>query len=139
VADLGAGWGFLSDAALRRNPQITSLDLFEADSRALDCARRNLAGHSRNLSFHWHDVTLGLPESYDAIVTNPPFHRGQSTDVDLGAAFVAQAALALRRGGKLFLVANRQLPFEALLDNHKLLWRPVAEDSTYKLLFAQRR
>ncbi|HEX7261195.1 MAG TPA: methyltransferase, partial [Luteolibacter sp.] len=42
VADLGAGWGFLSDAALRRCPSIERLDLFEADARALSCARRNL-------------------------------------------------------------------------------------------------
>jgi 16S rRNA (guanine1207-N2)-methyltransferase len=139
VADLGAGWGYLADAMLRLNPHITALDLFEADSRALDCARRNLRNRAVNLSYQWHDVTRGLPETYDAIVMNPPFHSGQATDVDLGAAFVAEAAVALRRGGQLFLVANRQLPYEALLDQHGLAWRAVAENSTYKLLFAHRR
>ena len=139
LADLGAGWGFLSDAALRRCPKITHIDLFEADSRALDCARKNLAHHERDLAFHWHDVTTGLPGTYDAIVMNPPFHTGQTTDVDLGRAFLTKAIAALKRGGKLLLVANRQLPYEAVLEVAGLAWRKAAEDKTYKLLFADKR
>ena len=110
VADLGAGWGFLSNAVLERCPKIARLDLFEADARALDCARMNLAGREQEIHFHWHDVTTGLPGVYDAIVMNPPFHTGQATDVDLGRAFLKVAFASLRRGGKLLLVANRQLP-----------------------------
>ena len=139
VADLGAGWGYLADSVLRRCPKIERLDLFEADSRALTCARRNLAGHAREITFNWHDVTTGLPNTYDAIVMNPPFHTGQATAVDLGRAFLQTAAASLRRGGKLFLVANRQLPYEAVLDASGLAWRKTAEDPTYKLLFAHKR
>lgn len=139
VADLGAGWGYLSDAALRRCPGIERLDLFEADARALACARRNLAGHARDLSYHWHDVTTGLPATYDAIVMNPPFHTGQATDLELGRAFLHAATTALRRGGKLLLVANRQLPYEAVLEASGLSWRKTAETPAYKLLFADKR
>ncbi len=139
VADLGAGWGFLTEAALRQCPKIERADLYEADSRALDCARRNLASHDRDIRFHWHDVTRGLPETYDAILMNPPFHTGQHADVDLGRAFLTTAAAALNRHGKLHLVANRQLPYEPLLDSLRLAWRKVAEDKTYKLLFAEKR
>jgi 16S rRNA (guanine1207-N2)-methyltransferase len=139
VADLGAGWGYLADAALRHCPKIARLDLFEADARALACARRNLAGHARDITYHWHDVTTGLPTTYDAIVMNPPFHTGQATDMDLGRAFVLTAAAALRRGGKLCLVANRQLPYEAVLEASGFAWRMIAQDPTYKLLFADKR
>lgn len=139
VADAGAGWGFLTDAALRRCPRIELIDLFEADSRALDCSRENLSGHSRDIRFHWHDVTTGLPEVYDAVIMNPPFHTGQATDVDLGRAFLTTAASSLGRGGKLLLVANRQLPYESVLDSLRLSWRKPAEDKTYKLLFAEKR
>ena len=139
VADLGAGWGFLSDAALRRSPKIQRLDVIEADARALACARINLASHAREITYHWHDVTTGLPTTYDAIVMNPPFHTGQATDVDLGRAFLKTAATALKRGGRLFLVANRQLPYEAELETRGFAWRKVAEDPTYKLLFADKR
>lgn len=139
VADLGAGWGFLTDAALRRCPKIERADLYEADSRSLDCARRNLACHDRDIRFHWHDVTTGLPETYDAILMNPPFHTGRDTDVGLGRAFLTTAAAALKRHGKLHLVANRQLPYEAVLDSLRLQWSKVAEDRTYKVIFARKR
>lgn len=139
VADLGAGWGFLSDAALRRCPRIERIDLFEADARALECARANLSGHERDIGFHWHDVTTGLPETYDFILMNPPFHSGQDTDVDLGRAFLTTAAASLKRNGKLHFVANRQLPYEPMLDHLRLAWRKVAENAAYKLLFAEKR
>lgn len=139
IADLGAGWGFLSDAALKRCPRIEHIHLFEADSRALACARKNLAHHSRDMTFHWHDVTTGLPEVYDAIIMNPPFHTGQATNVDLGRAFLTTAIKSIRRGGKLLLVANRQLPYEAVLEVSGLAWRKLAEDRSYKLLFADKR
>ena len=139
VADLGAGWGFLSDAVLRRCPKVGRIDLFEADARALACARANLAGHAREIHYHWHDVCEGVAGSYDVIVMNPPFHTGQATDVDLGRAFLKCAAAALKRGGKLYLVANRQLAYEAVLEASGLVWRNAGEDNTYKLLFAERR
>ena len=139
VADLGAGWGFLSAALLLRCPKIQRLDVFEADSRALACARKNLTDYTCAIGYHWHDVTSGLPGSYDAIIMNPPFHTGQATDVDLGRAFIRSAAAALKRGGKLLLVANHQLPYEGALDASGLVWRRIAADKSFKIIFAEKR
>ena len=133
VADLGAGWGFLSQVALEKSPNISRIDLFEADARALECARKNVCG---NVRFHWHDVTKGLPESFDHIIMNPPFHTAQSKDVDLGKAFLSVAAGALKRNGTLHLVANRQLPYEAHLRELGLRSRLIVEDHAYKVIFA---
>jgi len=138
VADLGAGWGFLAAEALRRSPRIKELALFEADARALDCARVNLGGDPR-VSFHWHDVVNGLPGTYDVILMNPPFHTGHATRIDLGKAFIKTAAESLNRGGTLYLVANRQLPYEAVLEAGGLTFQRVAEDKTYKLITAGKR
>lgn len=136
VADLGAGWGLLADAILRRCPGVAAVDLFEADARALDCARHNLRDHGDRARFFWHDVRGGVPEGYDAVVMNPPFHEGRDTRVEVGWDFIAAAARALRRGGGLYLVANRQLPYEAALSALGLSWRTAGENSTYKLAFA---
>ena len=66
------------------------------------------------IEYHWHDVTAGLPETYDVIVTNPPFHTANGADnPGLGRRFIAAAAQALNPGGRLCLVANRHLPYEA--------------------------
>jgi 16S rRNA (guanine1207-N2)-methyltransferase len=76
VADLGAGFGYLSAEVLARCPRVTSLDLYEADARALELARSNLSNANEaapKVDYFWHDVTAGLPHRYDAIVMNPPF------------------------------------------------------------------
>lgn len=139
AADLGAGWGYLSHALLGKNPKLKTLHLFEADARALACAKQNLASVETPLEFHWADVAAGLPGKYEVIVMNPPFHSGQLTDISLGRAFLRVAAESLRTGGRLFLVANRQLPYEAELDSLGLVWKKPVEDATYKLLFAEKR
>jgi 16S rRNA (guanine1207-N2)-methyltransferase len=121
VADLGAGYGYLSTQVVARCPAVTAIDLYEAEARALAPARGNLAGalhrHGRDVAVqvHWHDVTQGLPRRYDAIVSNPPFHQGRADLPGLGRAFIAAAADALRPDGRLWLVANRHLPYEATL------------------------
>jgi 16S rRNA (guanine1207-N2)-methyltransferase len=139
VADLGAGWGYLSDAVLQRSPQVARIDLYEADARALACAQANLAKYAQPFGYHWHDVATGVPGGYDAVVMNPPFHTGQANDIELGRAFIAAAAGALRRGGRLWMVANRQLPYESVLDRCQLVWRNIGGDATFKLLMAERR
>lgn len=139
AADLGCGFGYLSTGLLQRCPGVTSLDLYEAEARALDLARRNLAEYSGRvpLEFHWHDVTQGLRSRYDVIVCNPPFHGQGATDrPDVGRAFIAAAAEGLRAGGRLWLVANRHLPYELVLDARFGTVRTVAQAQGYKIIEA---
>lgn len=115
VADLGAGWGYLSDQVLGRFPAVDKVDLYEAEALALDDARTNLARFGDRAAFHWCDVTQGLGEvaPYDWVIANPPFHEGARTDPGIGQAFIRAAWKAIRRRGKFWLVANRHLPYEA--------------------------
>ncbi len=136
VADLGAGWGYLSATLLDRYPDIAAIDLYEADARALACARENLGTDTR-VSFHWADVTAGLPaRRYDWIVSNPPFHEGRGQRVDLGQGFIAAASGALKPGGKFLLVANRQLPYEATLTKHFASHQALVDAKGYKVIVA---
>lgn len=141
AADLGAGYGYLSAELLARCPQLIALDLFEADARALALARANLAQAPAGptLGFHWHDVTTGLPGQYDVIVSNPPFHApGRMERPDIGRRFIAVAAQALAPGGRLFLVANRHLPYEAVLDASFGETEVLATRDGFKLIHAVR-
>ena len=138
-ADLGAGWGFLSLSLLARNPAITALDLYEAEARALALAKENLSpvASSARVEFHWHDVTAGLPERYDFIVSNPPFHTQSRADrPDIGQRFIAAAAEALKPGGRLWLVANRHLPYEQTLNERFGDVRVAGERDGFKVIAA---
>jgi 16S rRNA (guanine1207-N2)-methyltransferase len=112
VADLGAGSGLLARAVLARCPGVTAIELFEAEARSLDLARRNLESARVPVAFHWHDVAAGVPGRFEAIVCNPPFHVGARSVPALGRAFIAAAARALNRDGQFLMVANRHLPYE---------------------------
>ncbi|SLN54894.1 class I SAM-dependent methyltransferase [Pseudooctadecabacter jejudonensis] len=113
VADLGAGWGYLSRAILQSDA-VTSLDLVEADRVALDCARQNV-GDPR-VKAHWADAVTFDGGPFDAVVSNPPFHTGRDGDIDLGRGFIATAARLLTPRGAFLMVANRHLPYESTLE-----------------------
>lgn len=137
AADLGAGFGYLSVELLSRCPGIAALDVYEAELRALDLARRNLAAFESRvqLAYRWHDVTQGLPQTYDVIVSNPPFHTGSSENrPDIGRAFISAAARALRPGGRLLMVANRHLPYEAVLNESFGSVRTVTQQQGFKVI-----
>lgn len=137
VADLGAGWGFLSDFLLRHRPEITALDCYEADRLAHECLRRNLGLVPVRLrpQIKWHDVTQGLGRaSYDWIVMNPPFHESRQPDPSLGLRFIAAAAQALKPRGQLWLVANKHLPYENLMRESFVKTATIAEAGGFKVL-----
>lgn len=138
-ADLGAGYGYLSAEVLARSSKVVALDLYEAEARALELAQRNLAAFEAKatLGYRWHDVTAGLPEQYDFIVSNPPFHTQSRADrPDVGRRFIAVAAESLKPGGRLFLVANRHLPYEAVLNASFGQVRVVGERDGFKVIEA---
>ena len=135
VADFGAGWGYLSMQVLARCPNVASLDLYEADARALALAGQNLADARVPVNRHWHDVAAGVTERFDAIVCNPPFHAlGRGDRPDIGRAFIAAAANALKPGGRLWLVANRHLPYEHALGEGFAQVQTLAQDGGFKIV-----
>jgi len=146
IADLGGGYGYLSARLLRTCPQLTHIDLYEAEARALEPARLNLEAALRQrppdaaaatFALHWHDVTRGLAPRYDAIVSNPPFHVGRADRPQLGRAFIHAAADALLPDAALWLVANRHLPYEQALSERFARVRVAALGNGFKVFEAR--
>ena len=113
-ADFGCGIGVLARAALR-SPKVKGVVLIDLDRRAVEAARRNV--DDPRADFRWADLRPGPGglANLDFVVMNPPFHQGGIEDQALGQSLVATAAKALRRGGALWLTANRHLPYEGVL------------------------
>ena len=139
AADFGAGWGYLSAMLLKNAPGVTALDLFEADFASLEAAKANLRACASQTptAFHWHDLLAEPVEgSYDAIVMNPPFHTSRSAEASIGQRMIAAAAKALKPGGCLLMVANRELPYEDTLQRAFRRSERIDEDRQFKVIRA---
>ena len=133
VADLGSGWGYLSAEALK-SEAITALDGFEADYHATECAKHNV--QDPRATFHWSDALTQTNAGYDAVISNPPFHASRKPDPALGAAFINKAADMLKPKGTLWMVANRNLPYEATLNDRFRRVDIVSQAGGFKVIAA---
>ena len=134
VADLGAGWGYLSREVLLR-PRVKALHLVEAEADALDCAQVNIS--DPRAEFHWADATrFRPPRLMDHVVMNPPFHSSRDSDPDLGMAFIRAAAQMLTPGGELWLVANRHLPYDRVLPELFRERQEIGGDAAFRVIRA---
>ena len=132
-ADLGCGIGVLAHPVLASDA-VTELALVDTDRRAIEAARRNAADpRVRHL---WADARTIALERLDFVVMNPPFHAAGEEDKGLGVAFIRKAAASLRTGGHLWLVANKHLPYEAVLKSAFKRVTPLAEANGFKVMLA---
>lgn len=141
VADFGAGWGYLSAHALQEGQKLSGVDLYEADFDALEAAKINLVPYQGNvpLTFHWHDMLSEPVEGiYDTVISNPPFHEGRKADPTIGQHFINVAARRLKPGGRLLMVANRNLPYEATLKKAFKTVSVLGEPNGFKIIEAIR-
>ena len=133
-ADLGCGYGALATVALR-SPAVTSLRLIDLDRRAITAARKNVT--DARAAFEWADArALDDVGELNFVVSNPPFHDGGAEDKRLGQAFIRKAGGLLKKGGVLWVVANRHLPYEAALKDAFKRVTMVADAGGYKVFEA---
>lgn len=136
VADFCAGWGYLAAHIADRRPSLDSLDLYEADYEAQEAAKINVPQAS---GVFWQDLLAEPVERrYDWIVMNPPFHQGRAAEPDIGQRLIINAAKALKPGGRLVMVANRQLPYEPVLASAFGSSQEIARDNRFKVFLTRR-
>jgi len=133
VLDIGGGYGALSRPLVERT---LSLTLLEDDWTSVLCAQRNL-GEQATVLHSDVDSDLTPGQTFATIISNPPFHVGGSVVLETAAAFIEAAYARLERGGKFYLVANRFLPYEPLLEACFASVRTVAVNS-HKVLVAHK-
>lgn len=138
VADLGGGWGYLSNELLKRNSKVTELAVYEADYHALEAAKKNIKPYDGlTPSYHWCDLTTEFKKKpYRWVIMNPPFHTARATDPELGKKFIQIAGSTLPSGGRLLMVANRNLPYEETLNKVFRHFKVLQERDGFKVIEA---
>ncbi|NOX40377.1 MAG: class I SAM-dependent methyltransferase [Alphaproteobacteria bacterium] len=136
IADLGAGWGWLSMQAFA-HADPTGIDLYEAENTALAAALANIS--DERATFIWSDVqALTTDQRYDAVICNPPFHQGRAAEPAIGVDFINKAADILKPNGRLWMVANRQLPYEHSLEQCFGHCKTLEQTPHFKVFLAEK-
>ena len=116
--DLGCGNGVLSYALLQRQPGL-HVTLVDDSRQAIASAQENMRALNLQRQLRFRHANggngLGADERFDLIVCNPPFHQGFTLTESIAERLIADAQRLLADGGEFWLVANRHLPYFALL------------------------
>ena len=117
VLDLGCGYGVIGISAVQRG---AAADMIDEDVYAVAATQRNIAAFSlRNAQVVAADAAQQpFSGPYDLVVTNPPFHRGKAVDYTAAHGFIAYAQRVLGPRGRLVLVANSFIRYDAVLAKH---------------------
>jgi len=137
LLDLGCGSGVLGLAAKQREPGL-AVTLADADHLAVAATRRGAALAGLAVETLTSDGVAAIAGTFDAILLNPPFHEGVKTAAAAAAPVLRGAAERLRAGGTLWVVANRFLTHETLLEEAALVVERAAETGRFKVLRCRR-
>ncbi|EKA5634950.1 methyltransferase [Vibrio navarrensis] len=118
IIDLGCGNGVLSVKAARLNPQA-KITLVDESFMALASAKLNIehnTEHAAEVEFIANNCLEGFsPQSADLILCNPPFHQQQTVTDHIAWQMFCDAKRVLIKEGKLLVIGNRHLGYDAKL------------------------
>ena len=139
VLDIGCGAGLLGIVAASMSVTGRVL-MLDADAEAVRAATRAIDhAHLANAEARASDVASGAgDEQFDVVLTNPPFHAGKAVDLGTPRQFIAQAHARLVKNGRLYLVANRTLPYERVITEIFGSVRTLHDGARFKVLGATR-
>jgi 16S rRNA (guanine1207-N2)-methyltransferase len=135
VLDYGAGSGLLA-AGVRAAASDVDLTLLEIDAVAAKAAEANVPEARVVVGDGW--VALGAGDPFDAVVANPPYHRGKAESLEAVAELVRGAAEGLGPEGVLRMVVQRRLPAAELLAHWAGPVSIVADRGAYRVWEARR-
>lgn len=115
--------------------------MVDADIEAVRSATRSAAANGvANTHAIASDVAGSvLEERFDIVVTNPPFHVGKVTDLDVPMQFISDAHEVLLPAGRMLLVANRTLPYEQAIKHRFGNVENLHDGPRFKVLAATRQ
>ena len=127
VADLGAGWGYLSKEALRLNDRITRVTLFESNYAAYLASKKNI--EDERATFRWASLESirNIKLRFNHVICNPPFHSGLPKNMCLLRSFIFYSSRLINRQGSVWMVFVSGVYFESEInkyfDNIKVLYK----------------
>lgn len=114
VLDVGCGDGIIAAWLAKQGHQVTAVDV---SAFAVEASQRTLAVNGLEGRVLESDIYSALEgESFDLIVSNPPFHQERAITYGPSARLIEEAPHHLTAKGQLILVANAFLPYPNVLE-----------------------
>lgn len=135
VMDLASGNGVIGKAIQIRKPKA-ELHLMDDSLLAIESSKMNL--DTEIAHFHWNDRLDGFEEnSFDLVVSNPPFHFGHETNIEVTLELFRGVANILTPRGQFICVANQHLNYKTHLDKLYATVEVIAQNKKF-ILFSCR-
>ena len=136
LLDFGCGAGVIGSVLAKRNPAL-AVTMVDINALALESSRRTLAVNGLSGRVHASDVYSDIAETFQQIVSNPPFHAGLKTFYAATETFLAKAPEYLTANGALTIVANAFLRYQPILDAHFKQTEVIAGDAKFKVYLSK--
>ncbi|MGF1685527.1 16S rRNA (guanine(1207)-N(2))-methyltransferase RsmC [Photobacterium japonica] len=137
VLDFGCGAGVIGAVMKTNNPTI-DLELCDISALAIASAKETFRENNLEARFTATDVYASLPESYDYLISNPPFHAGLKTFYSATENFIAEAPTHLNNEGQLIIVANSFLRYPPLIEESLGNCTISAKNNKFNIYTAQK-
>lgn len=111
ILDLACGNGIIAHQIKEQNPDA-ELHLVDDFYLAIESAKTNLPKASCHFNNELSDFKDDL---FDLIVTNPPFHFGHETNIEVSLNLFKQTCKYLKTTGRFIIVANKHLNYSTHL------------------------
>lgn len=129
VLDLASGNGVIGSEVHHLNPDA-QIHLLDDSFLAVSSAKLNIQGD--NIHHHYNnDLSIFNKETFDLIVSNPPFHFEYEIDVEIALQLFRDCFRCLQKGGNLQLVANKHLNYKVHLDQIFPTVQIIAQDKKF--------
>jgi 16S rRNA (guanine1207-N2)-methyltransferase len=135
ILDFACGSGVIGCALLAAGARV-ELTLLDVSALALEASGRTLSLNGMKAALLPSDGLSELEGRYDWIISNPPFHRGVSNDLEIAEKFFAEAGTFLTENGRIVIVCNRHLPYASWLQNHFDRVERLDENSDFVIIQA---
>ncbi|VFP87958.1 16S rRNA (guanine(1207)-N(2))-methyltransferase RsmC [Candidatus Erwinia haradaeae] len=124
VLDIGCGTGVISAFLLSISPQV-DLTLTDIHAAAIASSKATLLANCFPGKVYSSNLYSNVYDRFHMIISNPPFHSGLKTNLDIAYKLIQDAPKFLYRNGELRIVANSFLPYPKILDdtfgNHQII------------------
>lgn len=136
VLDMGCGAGVIGTYLKTQYPDII-LSMADVSLLAVRSAEKTIQENHLEAKIFASDMFSHVTGKFDFIISNPPFHAGLKTHYSATEAFLRDASQYLYPNGQLYIVANKFLRYEPILEEKFKHVSLVNQNQRFKIIRAK--